>query len=155
MASNENTPVLKRKTNTRSWVCKYFSNQNQRAFFNICNSIVNWNKNGSSQLAWHLNSVHKLFKNSKNLDQNPSPTQNDFNVESEDERDEHSELNNNKKKKKIDDSLVNFLVNNNLPMSIVNNENFKKFVKNLTNDYNLPSRGFLTYNLIPEKVVIS
>ena len=58
------------------------------------------------------------------------------------------------KKKIINESLVNYLVQSNLPMSTVNNDSFKKLIKNLSPDCSLPSRGFLTYNLIPEKVIV-
>ena len=54
----------------------------------------------------------------------------------------------------INESLVNYLVSSNLPMSTVNNASFKKFIKILSPEYSLPSRGFLTYNLIPEQVKI-
>ena len=39
-------------------------------------------------------------------------------------------------------------------MSTVKNDSLKKLIKNLSPDYMLPSRDFLTYNLIPEKVIV-
>ena len=152
MASNQETPVLKRKYNVTSWVWTYFEKQNQKAFCKLCNSFVNWNKNSSSQLGWHLNSSHKIYK-STNPNSATESNQNDLNAETEDEEEVPDQMNA-KKKKTINESLVNYLVQSNLPMSTVNNDSFKKFIKNLSPDYTLPSRGFLTYNLIPEKVTV-
>ena len=147
MASNQQTPVLKRKNNCTSWVWSYIENQNQKTFCKICSSFINWNQNGSSQLVWHLNSTHKIYKSSNQNSATNISNQNDLNAQTEDEV---SDQMNSKKKKMINDSLVNYLVSSNLPMSTVNNDSFKKFIKILSLEYSLPSRGFLTYNLIPE-----
>ena len=81
------------------------------------------------------------------------PSQNDLNPQTEDKEDISDEMNT-KKKRNINDSLVNYLISSNLPMSMVNNESFKQFIKNLSPEYALPSRSFLTYNLIPAKVIV-
>ena len=130
MASNKQTPILKRKHNASSWVWKYLEKQNNKAFCKICNSFVNWNKNGSSQLAWHLNSIHKIYRSTQNSATN-LPSQNDLNPQTEDEED----ISENQNKRNINDSLVNYLISSNLPMSMVNNESFKQFIKNLSPEY--------------------
>ena len=144
MASNQQTPVLKRKNNCTSWVWSYIEKQNQKPFCKICSSFINY-----SQLVWHLNSTHKIYKSSNQNSATNISNQNDLNAQTEDEV---SDQMNSKKKKMINDSLVNYLVSSNLPMSTVNNDSFKKFIKILSLEYSLPSRGFLTYNLIPEQV---
>ena len=88
------------------------------------------NKNGSSQLAWDLNSIHKIYRSTQNLATN-LPSQNDLNPQTEDEED----ISEHQNKRNINDSLVNYLISSNLPMSMVNNESFKQFIKNLSPEY--------------------
>ena len=58
----------------------------------------------------------------------------------------------NEKKKIIDEKLTNFIVNGNLPISVVNNESFQKFVEILNSNYKLPSRHTITKQILPHMV---
>ena len=63
--------------------------------------------------------------------------------------------NKSKKIKKVDDLIVDFLIENNLPLSLINSEKFKKLLHLDFRDYTLPSKTFLRHRLLPEKVMIT
>ena len=143
----------KRKSKT-SWVWEYFDSGNKQVSCKICNSYVKWNNDGTSQLKAHLNTKHNIFKVGCHLNSNNGINQNelqDLNTESEGDSDEANKV---KKHPKINEKLVDFVVGCSLPNSIVNNLYFRNLIKALVPEYEykLPSRGFFSNTLIPEKV---
>lgn len=58
-----------------------------------------------------------------------------------------------KKQVSMNNKLIDFIVGNNMPISIVKSEEFKAFLKEAMPSYVVPCRQTITQNLIPEKVI--
>ena len=103
-----------------------------RVHFKICEETLNWYKDGTSQLKWHLNSKHEL---------NSAPEQTarkDNELESEEEfvgEIQSSFENVSNKTKKIEANLVKFIIGTNSSISLVSNSHIQNFVKSLNNEY--------------------
>ena len=72
------TKIRKAKT---SWVWQYLELKDGQVTCKLCNEPINWNKDGQTQLKWHLNSKHEL----NSAPSTPKPKVFDCEVESEQE----------------------------------------------------------------------
>ncbi len=124
MSNPVTTPLTtkKRKAKT-SWVWQYLELKDGKVHCKICNELINWNKDGSAQLKWHLNSKHDL----NSALSTPKPKALDCEIESEhefhDENHEHNQILSNKKRK-IDENLVKFIIGTNSSITLVSNPYF-------------------------------
>ncbi len=63
----ESTPLNgNNKRLRRSWVWDHFKEgENKVVTCKVCDKVIKWNGESPTQLAWHLNSKHKIYEDIK------------------------------------------------------------------------------------------
>lgn len=153
------TLIKKRKiSKRRSWVWNYFLFEENQTEFKCCQCgrfIKITADSSTNLLRRHLLDIHGICKATP-LDRMASNIQ--INEYSDDDSDVETHLNqlesklNHQKKIRIDQKLVDFLINSNQPFIVLENKAFKDFVHELNRSYNVPSRSYISETMLPEKV---
>jgi hypothetical protein len=153
--SNNTNELNNNSKKKRSWVWQYFVvEDDQKAKCSVCGLKVRYVAASTTNLIHHLESTHRLSKNSANkrckYDELVFDDESDN--ENSDEVDEESSKLSENRVKLLNRSLINFIVHTNQPISIVENSSFKEFVNSLSSQYKVPCRNNLRMNLIPAMV---
>lgn len=152
--------VRKRKRYTkRSWVWQYMvASDDGMAECRLCKDLLKY-ESSTSSLIWHLEEKHKIkpdgFCNNKKIRLAILSESEDEVDGGSMEEDRNIVLSSYSKKKQVtmNNKLIDFIVENNMPISIVKSEKFKALLKEALPSYVLPCRQTITQNLIPEKVI--
>lgn len=152
----------KRKTSARrSWVWEYFvfDESESVAKCSICLKNIEYYGSSTTELIRHLRDKHKIDKTSPtDLIQNSRPD--NYNLSDEEYNDQFDFVDMNKKHSKIserqkqilDDLLMAFLIDNNLPFNLVDSKTFRELVNKLNGSYQMPCRETLRKNILPKMV---
>lgn len=142
----------RKRYSKRSWVWQFITENGNFAECNLCNEVMKY-ESSTSALIWHLEEKHKI--NSGGLCYNKK-IKLALLSESDEDDENCNEINESSCSKKkitsLNNKLIDFIVANNLPVSLVKNVQFKSLMKEAVSSYTLPCRQTISNNLIPEKV---
>lgn len=153
-----------------SWVWNHFkiSDINKETGVIICkkcNENVTYDGSGPTPLAYHLKARHETYKHTTKVNSglNNDNTENGIMSDSDSEFSDVDDSDHDgappvkkikiERVKMIHDKFLNFVIATDQPFSLVNNQEFKDFVKCLNPSYKLPCKTNLTDTLLPEKVI--
>jgi hypothetical protein len=157
-----------------SWVWNHFkiSEINSEAgviMCKKCNENVTYDGSGPTPLAYHLNARHEIYKHTTKVNSslNNENTENGIMSDSDSEFSDIEDSDGDhdgappikkvkvERVKMIHDKLLDFVIATDQPFSVVNNQEFKDFVKSMNPSYKLPCKTTLTDTLLPEKVILN
>ena len=110
----------------------------------------------TSSLKTHLRLMHDIIKEyiSSNNTQILDKSDSEFSETDSDGVENEIEYKLSKKKiARYNNDLVNLIANTSQPISIVDDENFKRMFKNLNKNYKIPCSRILSTELIPNAVI--
>ncbi len=117
----------------------------------ICGVVINYDSSTAS-LIWHLTSKHDIRESSLCANKRIRlAILSESEVSSGDEEESKNE-DQFRKNVKLNNKLINFLVACNLPISVVQMEEFVELMQEAVPNYRLPCRQTITKRLLPEKV---
>ena len=136
-----------------SW--KKLDDGSKTSVCNLCGIPISYVSTSSSMkthLRW-INNITKeyvTFNNTQTLDKSDS----EFSETDSDGVENEIEYKLSKKKiARYNNDLVNLIANTSQPISIVDDENFKRMFKNLNKNYKIPCSRILSTELIPNAVI--
>lgn len=144
----------KRKAREKSsYVWHYFDLDNSnKCICSLCGRALSYNSSTSS-MSTHLANHHCIYKHNFQVNKKfkleyCSDSDTDY---SDEEKSNESTGSLTVREIKFNNSLLEFLVKTNQPLSLVENNYFRNFIRILNDKVNVPTRNILKTDLVPEK----
>lgn len=154
---NPPNPKKRKICERRSWVWDYFNYIEGATQFTCirCSSVVQIFGSSTTELIRHLKESHQITQQSSlDLVLASTPDINFIDEESEDEIENNNEdsILSEKKRIKINNAVMRFIAQNNLPFIIVESDSFKYLLSLLNSKYKLPCRENFRNKILPKMV---